>query len=283
MTSTESVSLARRSDRELSEMLHALPATSAQRKAACEALVRRYDFLVRAAVRRYRDSPEPEEDLMQVGYVGLLKALNNFDPDRGVRLPAYAEPCITGEIKRYFRDKRWQLRVRRSAQELMLEVRQARATLTQELGRVPLASEIASAAGLSVEEVRTGEGAERAFRPEYLDAPLIAGEESTSLGELIGQEDPGIEHTLDMESVWAHWAELPRREQRILAMRFYGNMTQQEIAERIGISQMHVSRLLAGSLSRLRQRLTQAGGGDQIITGPGGDSGDGDVCSRPDR
>ena len=271
VTSAESVALACRSDEELFGLLHALPLTSARREAACETLVRRYEFLVRAAVRKYRGAPEPEEDLMQVGYVGLLKALNNFDPHRGVGLSAYAQPCIGGEIKRHFRDKRWQVRVKRPAQELMLQVRHTRARLTQELGRMPLAGEIASTAGLSVAEVRVGEGAEQAFRPRSLDAPVAADEESTSLGELIGQEDPGIEHTVDMEAVWAHWTELPRRQQRILAMRFYGNMTQQEIAERVGISQMHVSRLLAGSLSHLRRCLTDATPGTLRPAGKGPD------------
>jgi len=255
-TSAQSVAPAECSDTELFELLRALPVTAARREAACEALVRRYEFLVRAAARRYRGSPEPEEDLIQVGCVGLLKAINNFDPERGVGLAAYAQPCISGEIKRHFRDKRWQLHVKRSAQELMLQVRHTRAKLVQELGRMPLASEIASAAGLSAAEVQAGEGAELAFRPQYLDAPVTYSEQAASLGELIGQEDPGIEHTLDMEAVWTHWAELPRRQQRILAMRFYGNMTQQEIAERVGISQMHVSRLLAQSLSHLRRCLT---------------------------
>jgi RNA polymerase sigma-B factor len=158
--------------------------------------------------------------------------------------------------------------VQRPAQELMLEVRHTRARLIQELGRMPLPSEIAAAAGLSVADVWTGDGAELAFRPRSLDAPVAAaGEQSTALGELIGQEDPGIEHTLDMEAVWAHWAELPQRQQRILAMRFYGNMTQQEIAERVGISQMHVSRLLTRSLDYLRRHLTDAGRGASCPAG----------------
>jgi RNA polymerase sigma-B factor len=253
--SAPKVALGELGDSELFRLLQELPLSSARRRAACGVLVKRYEFLVHGCVRKYRESPEPVEDLVQVGYVGLLKAINNFDPGLGSGLPAYAEPCISGEIKRHFRDKRWQVHVKRPAQELMLIVRNTRAELTQRLGRVPLPSEIAHEAGLSAEEMAEAGTAELAFHPRSLDAPVAADDEATPLGELVGQEDPGIEHTLDMESLWAHWAELPERQQRILSMRFYGNMTQEEIGRRLGISQMHVSRLLALSLSRLRQCL----------------------------
>lgn len=249
------VALAELGDAELFELLRGLPLTSAKRRRVCGVLVKRYEFLVHGCVRRYRDSPEPVEDLMQVGYVGLVKAINNFDPTLGSGLPAYAEPCISGEIKRHFRDKRWQVHVKRPAQELMLMVRNIRAELTQRLGRVPLGSEIAREAGLSAEEMGDASIAELAFRPRSLDAPVAAEDEAAPLGDLLGQEDPDIEHTLDMTALWAHWAELPERQQHILSMRFYGNMTQQEIGERLGISQMHVSRLLALSLNQLRHRL----------------------------
>jgi len=251
--------LAKQRDAELFELLWSLPAGSAQRDAVCEVLVRRYEFLVRACVRRYQGSPEPAEDLMQAGYLGLVKAINNFDPQLGTSVRAYAQPCISGEIKKHFRDKRWQMHVERPTQELMLMMRDARAELSQELGRLPLDSELARAAGLSAEELGEAEGAELAFRLRSLDAPVAADGEAEPLGELIGAEDPGIEHALDMEALWEHWAELPERQQRILAMRFYGNMTQLEIGQRLGISQMHVSRLLAGSLSQLRRRML---GGD---------------------
>jgi len=247
--------LARQGDQELFGLLRSLSATSARREAVCEVLVRRYEFLVRAAVARYRNSPEPAEDLMQVGYLGLIKAINNFDPQFGSGLRAYAEPCISGEIKKHFRDKRWQVHVQRPAQEYMLVVRQTRAQLSQELGRLPADSEVALAAGLSAEQLGEAEGAELAFRLRSLDAPVAAGDEAEPLGELIGAEDPDIERTLDMDAVWAHFPELPVRQQRILTMRFYGNMTQAEIGQRLGISQMHVSRLLAGALSYLRQCL----------------------------
>ena len=244
-------------EQELIDQVQSLPVGSAQRAAAYEELVRRYEFVVKACVRRYRDSPEPDEDLMQVGYLGLLKAINNFNPELGPGLVAYAQPCVSGELKRHFRDKRWQVRVQRSSQELMLAVRDIRATLTQDLGRPPRDQELAEAAGISMGDLRDAEQAEMAFRPWYLDSP-VSGEddEGMTFGELLGGEDPGIHHTIDTEALWAHWGALPERQQRILAMRFYGNMTQAEIGGRLGISQMHVSRLLDAALTRLRDRLT---------------------------
>jgi RNA polymerase sigma-B factor len=248
------------SDDVLIEMVQSLPLNSPRRAAAYEALVRRYDNVVRACVRRYRDSPEPVEDLTQVAYLGLLKAINNYNPELGPGLVAYAQPCVSGELKRHFRDKRWQVRVQRASQENMLAIRETRATLTQELGRSPNAQELAQAAGLSLEELREAEHAELAFRPYYLDAPVSADEEATTFGELLGGDDPGLELAVDSDALWAHWAALPQRQQRILALRFYGNMTQAEIGQRLGISQMHVSRLLEAALARLRDCLTGVAG-----------------------
>jgi RNA polymerase sigma-B factor len=189
---------------------------------------------------------------MQVGYVGLLKAINNFAPDLGSGLASYAQPCITGEIKRYFRDKRWHVHVKRSTQELRLELRRARAELTQQLSRAPRDEELAQHLGIGDEDLRDAQRADLAFQASSLDAPRSGGHDPGNLADLLGEDDPQLEHTLDMESVWAHWGELPEREQRLLMMRFYGNMTQAEIGNRLGISQMHVSRLLAGALGYLR-------------------------------
>jgi RNA polymerase sigma-B factor len=243
-------------DEALIGLVQSLPYDSPRRAASYEELVRRYDFVVKACVRRYRDSPESPEDLMQVGYLGLLKAISNFNPDLGPNLAAYAQPCVSGELKRHFRDKRWQVRVHRTSQEHMLAVRDVRAELTQQLGRVPGSHELAEAAGLSIEELREAERAEMAFRPCYLDAPVSADEEAATFGELLGADDPGIGHAVDSDALWAHWSTLPQRQQRILAMRFYGNMTQAEIGQRLGISQMHVSRLLDAALTQLRGCLT---------------------------
>ncbi len=244
-------------DAQLAELVQSLPAGSAERDAACERLVARYQSLVRSCAQRYRHSPEPQEELMQVGYVGLMKAINNFNPSLGSSLSAYAQPCVSGEIKRHFRDKRWLLHVKRPAQELRLELRQARSDLTQQLARTPRDDELATHLGISGEELVDAQRAELAFRAYSLDAPLSDGQDSANLAELFGDEDSRLEHGLDMDAVWTHWDGLPRRQQDLLLMRFYGNMTQAEIGERLGISQMHVSRLLAGALSYLRKCLLE--------------------------
>jgi RNA polymerase sigma-B factor len=249
-------------DAALLGLVRGLPAGDARRVAACELLVSRHRALVRSCVRRYLRSPEPAEDLMQVGYVGLLKAINNFDPAVGGSLAAYAQPCISGEIKRHFRDKRWQVRVERPVQELVLEVREAARELSQQLGRMPVEAELAGHLGRSEADVRQARVADLVFSPSSLDAPLGDRPDAACLADVLGQEDPQMEHTLDMQALAAHWGELPRREQRILLMRFYGDMTQAQIGAQLGISQMHVSRLLAHALRYLRGRLEDTGPAD---------------------
>jgi RNA polymerase sigma-B factor len=242
-------------DRELLEIVHSEPLASVLRDAACELLVSRHRRLVWSCVQPYRCSPEPAEDLVQVGYVGLVKAINNFDPAFGGSLAAYAQPCISGEIKRHFRDKRWQVHVKRSVKELVLDVREATRQLTQDLGRVPSESDLARHLGVSGDDLRDAQRAEMAFQPFSLDAPLAGRSETASLADLLGEEDPRMERMLGMQAVAAHWGELSAREQTILTMRFYGEMTQAQIGEQLGISQMQVSRLLARALAYLRPRL----------------------------
>ena len=242
-------------DDELLRRFRALPRGSEERAAVCELLVKRHEKLVRSCVRQYRGSPEPTEDLMQVGYVGLLKAINNYDPAIGNSLTAYAAPCVSGEIKRHFRDKRWQVHVRRSAQELLLELRKATEELTHVLGRQPTEDELAARLDVSGEELLEARQADMVFSAYSLDAPLSDRDDPAQLGDVLGDEDVEVEHTIDMEAVATHWDELPEREQRILVMRYYGNLTQAEIGARLGISQMHVSRLLARALDHLRCRL----------------------------
>jgi RNA polymerase sigma-B factor len=257
------------SDQALVRLVRRLPRGSRARAAAYEQLVARYQPLVRSCAQRYWQSPEPQEELMQVGYVGLLKAINNFDPAVGESLAAYARPCVSGEIKQYFRDKRWQVRVQRSAQELRHELKRARAELTQRLARAPRADELAAHLGVSQAELRSAEHAELMFQASSLDAPLPDGPDDLRLAEVVGAEDPRLEHTLDMQAVWAHWNELPVRQQRMLLLRFYGNMTQAEIGERLGISQMQVSKLLARALTHLRRRITgQDGDPRRLPTAP---------------
>ena len=256
-------------DEELLACCRAYPRGSVDRDAACEVLARRYTPLVRRCVRQYMNSPEPADDLMQVGYVGLLKAINNYDPSFGGGLRAYAVPCITGEIKRHFRDKRWQVRVTRPLQELLLEERGAIEDLTHALERLPDDGEVAGRLGVTPEELREARRAAEGFSALSLDAPLPGQEDAAELGDMLGEEDPDVERAVDMEAIATHWEQLPRREQRILLMRFYGNLTQEEIAGRLGISQMHVSRLQARALSRLREWLDPGS-----LCGPGGEPAD---------
>jgi RNA polymerase sigma-B factor len=253
------VELKELSDNALLAKVRALPRDDELRAAACEILVDRYQKLVRSCVRQYRGSPEPTEDLMQVGYVGLLKAINNYNPEVGDSLSAYAQPCISGEIKRHFRDKRWQIHVRRSAQELLLELRKASEELTQQLGRPPAEAELAERLGVSAGAMQEARQADLVFSTYSLDAPLSDRDDPALLADMLGDDDPAMAHTIDMESVNAHWEELPEREQRILVMRFYGNLTQTEIGDRLGISQMHVSRLLTRALGHLKNRLLDSG------------------------
>jgi RNA polymerase sigma-B factor len=242
-------------DQALLGLVQSLPRGSQRRAAAYELLVARYQGLVRSCVRPYWRSAVPSQDLMQVGYVGLLKAIGNFDPAAGTSLAAYARPCISGELKRYFRDKRWPLRVMRPVQELVLLIRDATGPLAQQLGRTPTDSDLARHLGVSGDEVRQARQAQLAFTPFSLDAPLAGQPAVASLADVLGEEDPRLEHMLSMRAVATHWGELPPREQQILIMDFRGGMTQTQIGQQLRISQMHVSRLRARALGHLRARL----------------------------
>jgi RNA polymerase sigma-B factor len=260
-------------DRELLDIVRLSPRASQRREAACELLVTRHQGLVRSCVRPYLRSPEPAEDLMQVGYVGLLKAISNFDPATGASLATYARPCITGEIKRHFRDKRWQTHVKRPVQDLVLQVREATWRLTQELGRTPADSDIARHLGVSGDDLRQARRAELAFQSYSLDAPLPGQPGMSTLADFLGAEDPRLEHMLGMRAVATHWGELPAREQKILVMNFRGGMTQAQIGQQLRISQMHVSRLRAHALGYLRSRLldlegTRASAGPVVAPQP---------------
>jgi RNA polymerase sigma-B factor len=246
------------SDLELLTLIHDQPRGSAARADACEILVTRYQSLVRSCARRYQGSPESADELMQVGYVGLMKAINRFDPAAGTSLAPYALACVSGEIKRHFRDRRWQVRVKRSSQELVMELRTATAELAQQLQATPTDEELAAHLRVSMPELDAARSADLGFSAWSLDAPLSDQPEAGSLGELLGAEDPHMEHAVDMAALGAHWNELPERQQRILLLRFYGNMTQAEIGEQIGLSQMHVSRLITQSLAYLRDRMLGA-------------------------
>jgi RNA polymerase sigma-B factor len=252
--SRQSIALDRHTDAELISMVQARPKHDRLREAAYEELVNRYAVLVRTSAMRYSHSPEPVEELIQVGYLGLLNAINNYDPAAGNSLEAYARPCVSGELKRHFRDKRWQIRVRRRAQELRAEIRSAESELAQQLFRQPTAAEIAAYLEISEEEVLEGKEADHVFQALSLDAPL-SDQDSATLADALGEYDADMEAALGRDSVWTYVAELPAREQEMLAMRFYGNMTQAEIGQRLNLSQMHVSRLLGRALGYLRDRM----------------------------
>jgi RNA polymerase sigma-B factor len=247
--------LAELDDRELLGIAGPLPRSGQRRMAACELLVVRYRYLVRSCVQRYNRGPEPAEDLLQVGYVGLVAAINNFDPAVGCSLATYARSHIDGEIKRYFRDKRWQIHVVRPVKELVAQARTATWRLAQELGRTPTESDLAASLGVSGHDLRNAQLAEMAFEMSSLDAPLSGQSGTGLLADLLGEEDPQMDHMLDMQAVATHWGELSAHQQKVLLMRFYGGMTQDKIAQQLGISQIQVSRLLGRALGYLRPRL----------------------------
>jgi RNA polymerase sigma-B factor len=247
--------LAELDDRELLGIAGSLPRFGQRRMAACELLVVRYRYLVRSCVQRYNRGPEPAEDLLQVGYVGLVAAINNFDPAVGCSLATYARSYINGEIKRYFRDKRWRVHVVRPVKELVMQARTATWQLAQELGRMPTESDLAASLGVSGHDLRNAQLAEMAFELSSLDAPLSGQPGTALLADLFGEEDPQMDHMLDMQAVATHWGELSPDEQKILFLRFYGGMTQDKIGQQLGISQIQVSRLLGRALGYLRPRL----------------------------
>ncbi|MFJ7249810.1 SigB/SigF/SigG family RNA polymerase sigma factor [Kitasatospora sp. NPDC098652] len=213
--------------------------------------------LVRFIAARFRHRAEDMEDILQVGTIGLIKAVDGYDPQRGVEFITYAVPTITGEIKRFFRDTSWPVRVPRSMQELYLTVARGSDRLEQELGRLPSPEEIAEGLHLTVEQATEGLVAGRVYRPDSLDAlrDQDTDESGSAMLDRLGDCDPGIELADFRTAVRPLLAHLPEREQTVLKLRFWDGLTQSEIAARIGVSQMHVSRLLSTTLSGLRERL----------------------------
>jgi RNA polymerase sigma-B factor len=221
-----------------------------------ERLVDQYIGLVEFLARRFRNRGEPLEDLVQVGTIGLLKAIERFDLEREVEFSTYATPTIVGELKRHFRDKGWAVRVPRRLQELHLELTKIVSTLGQELGRSPTVAEIAKAAGTSEENVLEGLEIAQAYNFTSLDAPIDTDDAgSTSFADQLGTDDDQLLNLEYRAALAPEMAKLPERERRILYLRFFKGMTQSEIADKLGISQMHVSRLLNRTLMRLREAL----------------------------
>ena len=240
----------------LLSLLADLPA-GADRDRVRARLIELYIPLAEYLARRFRNRGEQFDDLVQVANLGLIKSVDGYDPARGAAFTSYAIPMIVGELKRHFRDKGWDVRVPRRLQELRLEISKVSGDLAQDLGRSPTVADLAVRLGVSEEEIIEGLDCGQAYRALSLDAP--AGENAdpgtTGLGDLLGGEDPDMANVENREALRPILAKLPEREQKIIAMRFHGNLTQSQIAAQLGISQMHVSRLLAGALRTLREEL----------------------------
>jgi RNA polymerase sigma-B factor len=242
--------------RELFERLSALPEGDQERQRIRGELVELHLPLVEYLARRFRNRGEWLDDLTQVATIGLIKSIDRFDLSRGVEFSTYATPTIVGEIKRHFRDKGWAVRVPRRLQELKLALTKAISDLAQRLGRAPTVAELASHLQMSEEEVLEGLESANAYSTVSLDAPDSGDEDAPAVAESLGMLDDALEGVEYRESLKPLLERLPPREKRILMLRFFGNMTQSQIATELGISQMHVSRLLARTLTQLREGLT---------------------------
>lgn len=211
--------------------------------------------LVEHLASRFRGRGEPFDDLVQVGTIGLIKSVDRFDTERGVEFATYATPTIVGELKRYFRDKGWAIRVPRRLQELRISIAAETAELTQELGRAPTVAELAQKLNVNQDLVLEGLESTNAYATLSLDVSDHGGEEAPAVLETLGREDDQIAGVEYREALRPLLSKLPEREKRILVLRFFRGMTQSQIADDVGVSQMHVSRLLSRTLRRLREEL----------------------------
>ena len=244
----------REAARALFVRLSTLPDGSPERVELRNQLVRMHIPLVEHLARRFRNRGEPLDDLTQVATIGLIKSVDRFDHERGVEFSTYATPTIVGEIKRHFRDKGWAVRVPRRLQELRLSLTTATSELSQRHGRSPTVHELAEHLGISEEDVLEGLESANAYSTLSLDVP-DSDDESPAVADTLGATDEALEGVEYRESLKPLLAQLPQREQKILVLRFFRNMTQSQIAAEVGISQMHVSRLLARTLAQLRDKL----------------------------
>jgi RNA polymerase sigma-B factor len=231
-------------------------------RAAREELVEQYVPLARMLARRYSRTSEPLEDLEQVASLGLVQAVDRFDPGRGIAFSSFAVPTILGEIKRHFRDRTWALRVPRVVREAAIAVEKATSRLAVELGRMPSGAEVAGATGLGIELVLEAREAVLAYRCDSLDKPVHAGSEdgTMTLGERLGARDDGLrqaENALLIDQLAA--ASLSNRDREVVRLRFSEDLLQREIAERVGLSQMHVSRILRDSVARMGEQAALTG------------------------
>lgn len=232
------------------------PAFLAQRAAIIERCLPLADHIA----RRFANRGQPHDDLVQVARLGLVQAVNRFDVEAGSDFLSYAVPTMMGEVRRYFRDYSWTLKVPRRLKELNPHLQRGRAELSHTLGRAPNATELAEHLGIDRDEVVEGLVAADAYSARSTDAPGPGGGDDggSALAERLGADDPNIDRMLDVETLRPLLAALPEREQKVLALRFFENMSQTQIAERIGVSQMHVSRILKRSIDVLRERVENA-------------------------
>jgi RNA polymerase sigma-B factor len=231
-------------------------ADPAERERIKEELVRAYESLVYFLARRFQNRGEPLDDIAQVGFLGLIKAIDRFDPDLGNEFTTFATPTIAGEIKRYFRDKGWSIRFPRRLQELHQQVVRVNEQMKNELGRQPSVAELADRLGVETGDVLEAMEIGTAYTPVSIDATVgREGEEGRQLSETVGGEDLNLDRVEMREVLQRAMAHLTERERKILAMRFIDEMSQAEVARRLGISQMHVSRLQRAAQEQLRELL----------------------------
>ena len=242
-------------ERQLLRELHELPADDPRHAEVRDELVTMHLPLVRHLARRYRDRGESLDDLVQVGTIGLIKSVDRFDVDKGVEFSTYATPTILGEIKRHFRDRAWAIRVPRRMQELQAHVTSKTDELTRTLHRSPTVKELAAALDVGEDDILDAIEARNAYSTGSIDGSPGDDDGPSPLADRLGFDEAGFEEIDDRESLRPLIEQLPERERRILFLRFFHNMSQSQIAEELGISQMHVSRLLARSLAQLREGL----------------------------
>lgn len=236
------------------QTLRQMPADSPEAATLRDTVITRCLPLAEHIALRFRGRGEPHEDLLQVARMGLVNAIDRFDIAYGAEFVPYAVPTIMGEVRRYFRDSGWAMRVPRRMKDLQLSLARTTEVLSQRLGRAPSARELAAELGIDVGEVAEGLLVRGAYQTDSMDA-AAAGEGGLRLSEVLGAEDPELQNVDGFVSLRPLLARLPDRDKRILLLRFFGAMTQTQIAERVGISQMHVSRILTRTLEELRAAL----------------------------
>lgn len=244
-------------EHEILAVMAELPADDPGRATLRDELVTMHLPLVHHLARRFRDRGEPHDDLVQVGTIGLIKAVDRFDPDRGVEFSTYATPTVVGEIKRHFRDKGWSVRVPRRLQELRMAIGRVSQDLSHTLGRSPTVKEIAAKLDVSEEEILEAIEAAQSYSTLSLDGGSDAESDAPTLADSLGDHDGEFAQVEYRETLRPLLDALPARERQIIILRFFHNKTQSQIAEEVGVSQMHVSRLLAKSLATLRSAIDQ--------------------------